>query len=77
MEIVRPGYDTSTLHRCDVCCCEFRYLPGEVETEEHLLYNVPEQYRDYNGGDAKACEVRHVRFVICPCCKTKCYIDKE
>lgn len=73
MEIVRQGYDTSSLHRCDVCRCEFRYLPGEVETEEDRLYFVPEQYRKFND-DSGVCEVRYRQFVICPCCKTRCYI---
>lgn len=76
MEIIIPGIDTSESIQCTTCGCEFRYVAGEVEHETSALYNVPEEYWKVNGGEYGPCGVRHYRFVTCPCCKMKCYLEQ-
>ena len=76
MEIIKKGIDTSRPMRCDVCGCEFKYLPGEVIHEMHPIYNVPPQYWSVNGGTYSPCDIRNVDVVVCPCCKTKCVIEE-
>ena len=75
MEIVKPGIDTSRPMRCDVCGCEFKYLPGEINHETCPIYNVPEEYWMVNGGAYSPCGVKHYEAVTCPCCKSKCIIE--
>ena len=77
MEIIKQGIDTSRIMRCDVCGCEFKYLPGEIHHETIAIYNVPEECWRENGGTYGPCGVKHYRVVICPCCKTRCEIEDE
>lgn len=75
MEIIKQGEDTSKIGKCNICKCEFTYLAGEVEQEEHDLYNIPLKYAKKYGGDTLPYMVQAVRFVRCPCCKTKIFLD--
>jgi hypothetical protein len=74
MEIIKNGADVSMTHRCDVCGCEFRFQPGEVNHEAQEMYDVPMECWKKHGGDYGPCRVISIEFVICPCCKMKCYL---
>ena len=77
MEIVKNGKDISIFCQCDACGCQFRYLPAEIQIEEHLLYDAPPEYCDYNGGRCHPVGHKYFRFVICPQCKTKIDLDER
>lgn len=50
------------------------YLPGDVESESHEIYNVPEEFWKKHGGEYGPIRVDHVDFVRCPWCKSKCEV---
>lgn len=77
MKVIRKGRDLSQIAVCDVCGCEFAFLPGEIKHGEREFYNVPVEYTKKHGGEYGPCKITTYRYVVCPCCKLEVPLDKE
>lgn len=74
MKIIKKGADVSISHHCKLCGCDFLFQPGEVEMQECPIYDVPLEYTKKYGGQYGPCRIDFKEFVVCPCCKTKCFL---